>query len=59
MMDAQTALALLIVFAALVYVLRRVFSRLRSLVVESDTATCGDGCGKCAATHDAPRAREL
>ena len=58
-MDAQTALALLIVLAALVYVMRRVFSRLRSLVVKSDTAACGDGCGKCGAAHDASSARRL
>lgn len=58
-MDAQTALALLIVLAALVYVLRRVFSRLRALVVKSDTSSCGDGCGKCGATHDASRAGRL
>lgn len=58
-MDAQTALALLIVLAALLYVMRRVFSRLRSLVVKSDATACGDGCGKCGATHDASRAGRL
>lgn len=59
MMHAQTILAALVVLAALAYVLRRAFSRLRSLVFKRDAAACGDGCGKCEATHDASRARGL